>query len=64
MRKAKIICTLGPASSSVHLVGKLIGAGMDVARLNFSHGSYADQAEAIGSVRAASEKQGQPIAIL
>ncbi|MBL8949296.1 MAG: hypothetical protein JNK82_00870, partial [Myxococcaceae bacterium] len=40
MRRAKIVCTLGPASTSQEMMEKLLAAGMDVARLNFSHGSH------------------------
>ncbi|MCX5771263.1 MAG: pyruvate kinase, partial [Candidatus Hydrogenedentes bacterium] len=40
MRRTKIVCTLGPNSSSPDVIGKLIDAGMDVARLNFSHGTH------------------------
>ena len=42
MRRAKIVCTLGPATSTPEQLDQLVRAGMDVARLNLSHGSYAD----------------------
>src|SRR2546430_3710915 len=64
MRKAKIICTMGPASRDEPTLGKLVAAGMDCARLNFSHGTHDDHARAIANVRRASELAGRPIALL
>src|SRR5260370_330558 len=64
MRKTKIVCTLGPASSSEEMITRLIQAGMDVARVNMSHGEHADHARVIKRLRAASEALGKPIAIL
>src|SRR3954471_24633229 len=64
MRKAKIICTMGPASRDEPTLGKLVAAGMDCARLNFSHGTHEDHARAIVNVRRAAEVAGRPIAIL
>jgi pyruvate kinase len=64
MRKAKIICTMGPASRDEPVLGKLVAAGMDVARLNFSHGTHEDHARTIANVRRASEVAGRPIALL
>ncbi len=63
-RRAKIVCTLGPVSSSPEMVDKLVCCGMDVARLNFSHGTHAEHQRAIAAVRAASGKYQKPIAIL
>ena len=63
-RRAKIICTLGPATSEIPVIRKLVEAGMDIARLNFSHGTHADHAAAIARVRAVEEDLGRPIAIL
>jgi pyruvate kinase len=63
-RRAKIVCTLGPATSTPEMVDRLVRAGMDVARLNFSHGSHEDHARAIAAVRAASGRHEKPIAIL
>ena len=63
-RKTKIVCTIGPASSKPDIIGRLIDAGMDVARLNFSHGTWEEHSEAIRTVRALSAKKGRPVAIL
>lgn len=51
MRKTKIICTIGPASSSEEVLIGLAKAGMNVARLNFSHGTHAEQAEKIRLIK-------------
>jgi pyruvate kinase len=64
MRRAKIVCTLGPASSTPEKIGELIEAGMDVVRLNFSHGSHEDHAKLIQNVRAEAERRGRAIAVL
>ena len=64
MRRAKIVGTIGPASESPALLGKLIAAGLDVARLNFSHGSHEQHARAIAAIRSAAAAAGRPIAIL
>jgi len=63
-RRAKIVCTLGPATSSYNMIEKLVHAGMDVARLNFSHGSHEDRARMVASVRRASARYEKPIGIL
>jgi pyruvate kinase len=63
-RRAKIVCTMGPATSSPEQVLALVEAGMDVARLNFSHGAHADHATAYERVRAASDKTGHAVAVL
>ncbi len=63
-RRAKIVCTLGPASSSPDRVRALVDAGMDVARLNLSHGSYADHRTAYTNVRRASDESGRGVGIL
>jgi pyruvate kinase len=63
-RKAKIVCTLGPASSSEQAIRELMRNGMDVARLNFSHGSHEEHARVIERVRRAAEKEARSIAIL
>ena len=64
MRRAKIVGTIGPASESPVILGKLIAAGMDVARLNFSHGSHEQHARAILAIRSAAASAGRPVAIL
>src|SRR5580692_1786261 len=63
-RKAKIVCTLGPASSSKEMIDKLIHAGMDVARLNYSHGTHEDRARMVKDLRKASARRERPIAVL
>ena len=63
-RHSKIVCTIGPASKSPRIIDRLIQAGMDVARLNFSHGTHEDHAKNIVALRAAAAKAGKPIAIL
>jgi pyruvate kinase len=63
-RQTKIVCTLGPATSTAEQIRDLVGAGMDVARLNFSHGAQEDHAAVYRLVRAASEAAGRPVAVL
>jgi len=63
-RHSKIVCTIGPATRSRRMIDRLLQAGMDVARLNFSHGSHRDHAQSIEMLRAASVKAQKPIAIL
>lgn len=64
MRKAKIVCTIGPASRSVATLEQLIDHGMDVARLNFSHGTSEQHAATIALIRQAAAHRGRAIAIL
>jgi len=64
MPRAKIVCTLGPASSTPERIGELIDAGMSVARLNFSHGSHDDHARMLQIVRSEAERRGKAIAAL
>ena len=64
IRKTKIVCTLGPACSDENTVTRMCLAGMNVARLNFSHNTHADHAERIAVVKRVREKLGLPIAIL
>jgi pyruvate kinase len=63
-RRAKIVCTLGPATSTPEKVGALVRCGMDVARLNFSHGSHADHKQAYELVRQASDETGRAVGVL
>jgi pyruvate kinase len=63
-RRAKIVCTIGPATRSARMIDRLVRAGMNVARLNFSHGTYAEHALSIELIRAASGRYQKPIAIL
>lgn len=64
MRRAKIVATLGPATSGLDAVRSLVAAGMDVARLNLSHGSYADHEAAYRTVRQAADEAGRGVGIL
>lgn len=64
MRKAKIVCTIGPASESVETLKRLLTAGMNVARLNFSHGSHEEHAARIRNIRQAGRELGVQVAIL
>ncbi|MCW2613840.1 MAG: pyruvate kinase [Frankiales bacterium] len=63
-RRAKIVCTLGPATHTYEGVRGLVYAGMDVARLNFSHGAYEQHAEAYSWVRQASDESGRGVGVL
>jgi pyruvate kinase len=63
-RRAKIVCTLGPATSSPERIRGLVDAGMDVARLNFSHGTHEDHESVYQRVREAAEAAGRAVAIL
>ncbi len=64
MRKTKIVCTIGPATREVEILKKLILAGMNVARINFSHGNYEDQKVYIENVKKAREELNVPVALL
>src|SRR6476659_4474371 len=64
MRRAKIVCTLGPATSTPDRIVELVEAGMDVARLNLSHGSYEDHEKVYRMVREASDKVGKSVGVL
>ncbi|ABO48929.1 pyruvate kinase [Desulforamulus reducens MI-1] len=64
MRKTKIVCTIGPASERLETINEMIKAGMNVARLNFSHGSHEEHAKRITTIRCAAQEMGQNIAIL
>jgi pyruvate kinase len=64
MRKAKIVCTLGPATASEQRIQELVAAGMDIARLNFSHGSHQNHEQNYKRVRAAADAAGRAVGIL
>lgn len=64
LHRTKIVATIGPASSSRAILEQMISAGMNIARLNFSHGVFADHLRAIEHIRAASETVGRRVAIM
>lgn len=64
MRKTKIVCTIGPASDSLELLERLIDAGMNVARLNFSHGNHEEHKVRIDRINEAARKKGKIVGIL
>jgi pyruvate kinase len=64
IRRTRIVCTIGPSSSSPHVLRSMILAGMDVVRLNFSHGDAAAHREAAANVREAAGAVGRPVALL
>lgn len=64
MPRTKIICTIGPSSSSPEIIKSMIQEGMNVARLNFSHGTHEQHAEKITMIRDVAESLGKPVAIL
>ncbi len=64
MRKTKILCTLGPVSGSLEMIGKLLDAGMNAVRINFSHGSHEQHARTIDCVRAASHGRDRMVPIV
>jgi pyruvate kinase len=64
MRRAKIVCTLGPATDSYDQIKALVEAGMDVARFNLSHGSYAEHEERYQRVRKAADESGRSVGVL
>lgn len=64
IRKTKIVCTLGPASDNDEMVGRLMDEGMNVCRLNMSHGSYEEQAARIQRIKRLREEKGIPVGIL
>ncbi|WP_284741189.1 pyruvate kinase [Amycolatopsis sp. RTGN1] len=63
-RRAKIVCTLGPATATPEKMRALVDAGMDVARMNFSHGSHGDHKEVYDLIRAAAAESGRAVGIL
>src|SRR3989344_4462427 len=63
-KKTKICCTIGPSCDSVKMLMDMVKAGMNIARLNFSHGDYASHAALIQNIRKVEEITGEPIAIM
>ncbi|MCA1696151.1 MAG: pyruvate kinase, partial [Actinobacteria bacterium] len=63
-RRAKIVCTIGPVTATPEKIRELVWAGMDVARLNFSHGTHAEHARVYAMVREASGESGKAVGIL
>lgn len=64
MRRTKLVCTVGPASSKLEILEKMIQAGMNVARFNFSHGRHEEHARLIAAIRQAEENTGKNVALL
>ena len=64
MKRTKIICTIGPACSDETTLANMLRAGMDVARLNFSHGTHAEHLERIQMIRRLRQELGLPVPIL
>jgi pyruvate kinase len=64
MRRAKIVCTIGPAVESVEKITELIAAGMNVARLNLSHGGYTEHQMRLDNVRKVAKESGKAVAVL
>src|SRR5271154_5556607 len=64
MRRTKIVATIGPASRELETLVRMVSAGMDVARLNYSHGTLEEHAETVRRVRDAAGRAGRPVAIL
>lgn len=64
MKKTKIVCTIGPSTDAPGVLEQMLQAGMNVARFNFSHGSYDEHTKRMEAVRAASKKTGIPVALM
>ena len=63
-RRAKIVCTIGPAQATPERIHRLVRAGMDVARLNFNHGNHVDHARVYSMIRQASDEAGRAVGIM
>ena len=63
-KKTKVVCTIGPATESIEKLTELVNAGMNVMRLNFSHGDFAEHQARVDNLRKVSEKVGRPVAIM
>ena len=64
LNKTKIVCTIGPASDSPDVMARMIGAGMNIARLNFSHGEFESHGRVIERLRAAAKAAGRGLTIM
>lgn len=64
MRKTKIVCTLGPSTDNEEVLRQIMAEGMDVARCNFSHGTYDDHKRRMDTVKKLRKEVGRPVAIL
>ena len=64
MRKTKIICTIGPASEAPETLSAMIDAGMNVARINFSHGTHEEHARKIANIKKVRQRLDKPVAIM
>ena len=64
MKKTKIVCTIGPKTESEEMLAKMLDAGMNVMRLNFSHGDYAAHRKMYDDVREAARQLARPVAVL
>jgi len=64
MKKTKIVCTLGPSSATEEIISAMADAGMNVARINFSHGTHPEHAEKIAAVKAVRERKGIPLPVM
>jgi pyruvate kinase len=62
--KTKLVCTIGPASNSPYMIEQMIDAGMNIARLNFSHGDFESHGEVINTIKATSKRMGKRVAIM
>ena len=63
-KRTKIVCTLGPSSTTVQIIQKMVGSGMNVARLNFSHGTHSEHLQFVKRIREVEKKTGHPVAIM
>ncbi len=64
IRRTKIVCTIGPGSTSPSVIEQLLRAGMDIARINFAHGTHNEQAKRIDIIRKGAERAGMPVSIM
>ncbi|HOF41786.1 MAG TPA: pyruvate kinase, partial [Candidatus Hydrogenedentes bacterium] len=64
MRRTKIVCTLGPSSNDLPTIERLLSEGMDIARLNFSHGTHDDHRIVFEAIRQAAARLGKPVAVM